>query len=111
MNTRRQYPMVALVAALGTGAVAACGEEPAPGFEVVETAVLGDALPGTNAAEFAEAKEAFNASENAVDGLGPIFNERGCGTCHHNGAIGGAGQQVESLFGRLVNGTFDTMAS
>src|SRR5262245_40290074 len=72
---------------------------------------LGDALPGTNATDFAEAKDAFNASENAADGLGPIFNERGCGSCHQNGAIGGAGQQVESRFGRLVNGTFDTMAS
>jgi CxxC motif-containing protein (DUF1111 family) len=73
--------------------------------------VLGDALPGTNAAAFAEARDAFNASEGNLDGLGPIFNERGCGTCHQNGAFGGAGQQVEARFGRLVNGTFDTMAS
>src|SRR4026208_2245731 len=65
--------------------------------------LLGDALPGTNAADFAEAKDAFNASENATDGLGPIFNERGGGTCHQNGAIGGAGQQVEARFGRVVN--------
>jgi CxxC motif-containing protein (DUF1111 family) len=74
--------------------------------------VLGDTLPGTNAAAFAEARDAFNASENAADGLGPIFNERGCGTCHQNGAVGGAGQQVESRFGRLVNNsTFDGMES
>jgi len=72
---------------------------------------LGDALPGTNAGDFAEARDAFNASENAADGLGPIFNERGCGSCHQNGAIGGAGQQVESRFGRLTNGVFDGMES
>jgi CxxC motif-containing protein (DUF1111 family) len=72
---------------------------------------LGDALPGTNAAAFAEAKAAFNTSENAADGLGPIFNERGCGSCHQNGAIGGAGQQIEQRFGRLANGVFDGMAS
>jgi len=72
---------------------------------------LGDAPPGTNAADFAEARDAFNASENAADGLGPIFNERGCGTCHQNGVVGGAGQQVESRFGRLTNGVFDGMES
>jgi len=76
-----------------------------------ESFALGDALPGTNAADFAEARNAFNASENAADGLGPIFNERGCGTCHQNGVVGGAGQQVESRFGRLTNGVFDGMES
>jgi CxxC motif-containing protein (DUF1111 family) len=76
-----------------------------------ESYLLGDALSGTNAGDFAEAKDAFNASENAADGLGPIFNERGCGTCHQNGAIGGAGQQVEARFGRVVNGLFDGMDS
>ena len=88
----------------------ACGDlsedaKPADNF------LLGDALPGTNAAVFAEARDAFNASENAADGLGPIFNERGCGTCHQNGAVGGAGQQVESRFGRLTNNVFDGMES
>ena len=72
---------------------------------------LGDALPGTNAADFAEAKAAFNTSENAADGLGPIFNERGCGTCHQNGAIGGAGQQIERRYGTLTNGVFDALAN
>jgi len=72
---------------------------------------LGDALPGTNATAFAEAKAAFNTSENAADGLGPIFNERGCGTCHQNGAIGGAGQQIEQRYGTLTNGVFDPLAN
>jgi CxxC motif-containing protein (DUF1111 family) len=72
---------------------------------------LGDALPGTNATAFAEAKAAFNTSENAADGLGPIFNERGCGTCHQNGAIGGAGQQIERRYGTLTNGVFDPLAN
>ncbi|HEX6764109.1 MAG TPA: di-heme oxidoredictase family protein [Polyangiaceae bacterium] len=78
---------------------------------VTEENALGDTLPGTDSAAFAEARDAFAASENASDGLGPIFNERGCGTCHQNGALGGAGQQVEARFGRLVNGLFDGMAS
>jgi len=76
-----------------------------------ESYLLGDALPGTNAGDFAEAKDAFNTSENAADGLGPIFNERGCGTCHQNGAIGGAGQQIERRYGTLTNGVFNGLAN
>ena len=105
---KRALALTALLALplLGT----ACGDMK-DDVASTESFLLGDALPGTNAADFAEAKDAFNASENASDGLGPIFNERGCGTCHQNGAIGGAGQQVESRFGRVVNGLFDGMDS
>src|ERR1044071_6535591 len=107
-GTIRTLPLCAL-AALGLAALG-CGE-PSSDLEVVEGAALGDALPGTNAAAMADARAAFAVSENASDGLGPIFNERGCGTCHQNGALGGAGQQVESRFGRLTNGLFDGMES
>src|SRR5262245_61096229 len=68
---------------------------------------IGEALAGTDAADFSEARGAFATSENAADGLGPIFNERGCGTCHQNGAVGGAGQQVEARYGTLTNGVFN----
>jgi len=76
-----------------------------------QEALLGGTLPGTDPAAFADASAAFATSENASDGLGPIFNERGCGTCHQNGALGGAGQQVEARYGRLTNGLFDGMES
>lgn len=112
MNPSFDVKRVAVAALLlgAAGLAAACGgvdEE----LGRSEQALLGDALPGTNSAAFAEAREAFAASENAVDGLGPIFNERGCGTCHQNGALGGAGQQIEARYGRLVNGLFDAMES
>jgi CxxC motif-containing protein (DUF1111 family) len=73
--------------------------------------LLGDALPGTNSATFAEAKANFAAVENASDGLGPIFNANACGTCHQNGALGGAGQQVEARYGTLTNGVFNGLAN
>jgi CxxC motif-containing protein (DUF1111 family) len=60
---------------------------------------IGDPLPGTDLAGFAEAKAAFVTVEQQIDGLGPIFNERGCGNCHTQGAIGGAGTQIERRFG------------
>jgi CxxC motif-containing protein (DUF1111 family) len=60
---------------------------------------IGDPLPGTEADGFAEAKAAFATVEQLKDGLGPIFNERGCGNCHTQGAVGGAGTQIERRFG------------
>src|SRR3954468_24745487 len=77
---------------------------------VASSAVLGDRLPGTNAALFAEAKAAFDANEQITDGVGPIFNEHACGNCHSNGADGGAGENIERRFGRFVNGIFDPLA-
>ena len=97
---------------LGAAATAAgCGAVDDGQLGQNQEALLGAALPGTNGAAFAEASAAFAASENATDGLGPIFNERGCGTCHQNGALGGAGQQIEARYGKLTNGLFDAMES
>jgi len=74
-------------------------------------ALLGDALPGTNATAFADAKANFALVENNVEGLGPIFNANACGTCHQNGALGGAGQQIEARYGTLTNGVFNGLAN
>src|SRR5262249_53746755 len=52
----------------------------------------------------------FSAVEAGDDGLGPVFNERACGNCHTNGAIGGAGENIERRYGRFVNGGFDPLA-
>ncbi len=103
----------ALAAGGAAGAVSCTSASPGEeeSAKSVEQALLGDALPGTNATTFAAAKANFAEVENAVDGLGPIFNANACGTCHQNGALGGAGQQTESRYGKLTNGAFDTMAS
>jgi CxxC motif-containing protein (DUF1111 family) len=100
-----------LVAATAIGAAGCGGQEATEEFATTEGAVLGDAIAGTNAATFAAARDNFAAAENATDGLGPIFNERSCGACHANGAVGGAGQNIERRYGRLTNGVFDPMAS
>ncbi|HKW84351.1 MAG TPA: di-heme oxidoredictase family protein [Burkholderiaceae bacterium] len=98
-----------LVAATAIGAVG-CGEEAVNDVASSEGAVLGDALPGTNAATFTAARANFAASENNTDGLGPIFNEHSCGACHSEGAVGGAGQNIERRYGKLTGGVFDPMA-
>ncbi|MEN9579343.1 MAG: hypothetical protein RJA70_2352, partial [Pseudomonadota bacterium] len=107
-----------LVASLGLGLFACSGEagleraDADESFGTVQNAlVLGDALPGTDPVAFAEASAAFSAVEGDADGVGPIFNERGCGVCHSLGAVGGAGDQVEQRFGRRVDGRFNSMGS
>jgi CxxC motif-containing protein (DUF1111 family) len=107
------YGGTLLSAGIGAGC-AAPGEEEVVEFNSTDqaiTAVAGDPLPGTDAAGFAEAKAAFMTVEGLVDGLGPIFNERACGNCHTQGAIGGAGVQIERRFGKVVNGVFNSLAN
>jgi CxxC motif-containing protein (DUF1111 family) len=72
---------------------------------------LGDAIPGTNATDFAAAKANFGLTETQQDGLGPIFNERSCSACHSNGATGGAGQNIERRYGTLTNGVFNGLGN
>src|SRR5688572_7390079 len=76
-----------------------------------EQAAIGAFLPGLQADAdlLDEATEAFAAAEGIDDGVGPIFNLNACGGCHTNGAIGGAGEQIERRFGRFVNGIFDAL--
>jgi CxxC motif-containing protein (DUF1111 family) len=73
-------------------------------------ALLGASLPGITAADFATVAANFAAAEEIGDGLGPVFNERACGNCHGNGALGGAGENIERRYGRFVNGGFDPLA-
>jgi cytochrome c5 len=98
-----------LWAATATGTLG-CGQS-ADDIQATEGAVLGDALPGTNAAAFAAAKTNFELTETVQDGAGPIFNERSCSACHSNSATGGAGQNIERRYGRVVNGLFDALES
>ena len=39
---------------------------------------------------FRDGKEAFEKAEDAADGLGPIFNNVSCVSCHSSPAVGGA---------------------
>jgi CxxC motif-containing protein (DUF1111 family) len=121
IRTRTGHPVWALAvysgALLSAGIGAGCaapGEDEEVEFSSTDqaiTAVAGDPLPGTDAAGFAGAKAAFVTVEGLVDGLGPIFNEKACGNCHTQGAIGGAGVQIERRFGKVVNGVFNSLAN
>jgi CxxC motif-containing protein (DUF1111 family) len=107
---KRTWYAISMAAVLAASA-AGCGSEQTDETATSESFLLGDALPGTNATTFAAAKANFAATESAADGLGPIFNQNACGSCHQNGALGGAGQQIERRYGTLTNGVFDPLAN
>ncbi len=45
---------------------------------------------------FRDGKEAFQKTEDAADGLGPIFNNVSCVACHSSPAVGGASPILET---------------
>jgi CxxC motif-containing protein (DUF1111 family) len=101
----------AVLALGGWGCMGDTGGDSSDTINVASELSLGAALPGTNAATFSAASANFAATESAADGLGPIFNQNACGSCHQNGALGGAGQNIEQRYGTLTNGTFNTLAA
>jgi CxxC motif-containing protein (DUF1111 family) len=109
MRTTVASSILAMAAITVLGTVG-CGGDIVDDSNSAQSAVLGDRVAGISSADFAEAADAFGTIEGTADGLGPIFNDRGCGACHSNGAMGGAGEQIERRFGRFVNGAFDPLA-
>lgn len=53
---------------------------------------------------FRDGKEAFQKVEDAGDGLGPIFNNVSCVSCHSSPAVGGASPILETRAQKLVGG-------
>ena len=87
-------------------AIAAAGPAPAP------APAPGAPLAGLTPAQlesFNDGRTEFSDVENVDDGLGPVFNGRSCGECHTTPAIGGAGEQFVTRFGKRTNGVFDPL--
>ncbi|HET9620922.1 MAG TPA: di-heme oxidoredictase family protein [Kofleriaceae bacterium] len=98
---------LALTAIAGCMSAEAAGTDPEATASATQAAtVIGDPLPGTDAVAFAAARDNFAATEEIIDGLGPVFNEKACGNCHTTPVVGGSGVQIERRFGEFVNGTF-----
>jgi CxxC motif-containing protein (DUF1111 family) len=74
---------------------------------------LGDPLPNLTpdqSALFTQGQAEFVNVETVGDGLGPVFNEASCVTCHATPTAGGAGARLETRFGRVFNRVFDPLA-
>jgi len=73
----------------------------------------GDPLAGLSAAQLAAfdtGKEQFDRVFTIAEGLGPIFNQNSCASCHSN-PVGGSGTILVTRFG-ILNGeanTFDSL--
>jgi CxxC motif-containing protein (DUF1111 family) len=114
----RNAALISLSISAGLGAIG-CGapsdtSETEPAQDSVDTSqdlLIGDHLSGVSDGDFNEAKAAFVTVEDVNDGLGPIFNDSGCGNCHNQGAVGGAGTPIERRFGRFDNGVFNPLAN
>jgi CxxC motif-containing protein (DUF1111 family) len=75
-------------------------------------AELGAPLLGLTAdqlAAFATGREEFESIETVESGLGPIFNNNSCATCHSVPVSGGAGTITVTRFGRTIGGHFDPL--
>jgi len=57
---------------------------------------------------FQEGSRTFSKNYGIADGLGPVFNDRSCATCHRGGTT--ASNRTVSRFGRITNGAFDPLA-
>lgn len=65
---------------------------------------LGEPLVGLTAAElarFEEGKVLYDFDFIASEGLGPVFNQTGCGSCHSN-PLGGSGSITVTRFGEIT---------
>ena len=90
------------------------GSEFIGGTEVVTARVLGQPLfdlTDEELARFETGKDEFQEVETIEEGLGPVFNEAACATCHTN-PVGGTTGRAETRFGKLgQGGVFDPMVS
>lgn len=97
----RRSPHLSEAGRRGTGSVAlatllllvACDSaEPPPA-----TAAPGDALPGLSEAQlarFAAGRALFDRDFTEAEGLGPLFNQRRCSSCHDLPTPGGSGSET-----------------
>jgi CxxC motif-containing protein (DUF1111 family) len=104
MTSRRKVSGVVLGSAIVTLAVLAMGSGSQPHF--------GDPLEGLTAdlrARFRTGKTAFEREFDAREGLGPVFNNTSCAKCHNQGGIGGGSDTLETRYGQVIDGVFNSL--
>ena len=76
----------------------------------------GEPIPNLTSDEvtrFTQGRTAFKTPETVASGLGPVFNEDFCSSCHDSPpALGGTDQRLETRFGtQAADGGFDPLAA
>jgi di-heme oxidoreductase (putative peroxidase) len=85
---------------------------PAPSVEAARATDLGGPIGGLDAADLArfnDGRDEFEDEDDIEEGLGPVFNENSCATCH-SGPVGGTSGRLETRFGRWGSKGFDPLA-
>jgi CxxC motif-containing protein (DUF1111 family) len=104
MTPRRAASAVILGSALAALALLTLGGGRPPQF--------GDPLPGLAPdllARFLAGKAVFDKNFDPPGGLGPVFNDTSCTNCHNQGGDGGGSDTLETRYGRVTNGVFDSL--
>jgi len=70
---------------------------------------FGDPLPGADLARFLAGREAFTEVEGVSDGIGPVFNNVSCVSCHDGPAVGGGSDVFSTRIGAMGRRGFDPL--
>jgi CxxC motif-containing protein (DUF1111 family) len=85
---------------------------PGPGQPPPGSAVPFPNLTPAERALWNSGKAAFIAPATVPGGLGPVFNQSSCVTCHGGlQAVGGSSTELTTRFGRIVSNQFDPMVA
>ena len=92
------------------------GQAPPPPPPPPPAGSLGNAFPRLSPADQARWQAGLNAfvrPATVAGGLGPVFNENSCLTCHGGpgGVAGSSGPRLVTRFGRYFNGIYDPMVA
>lgn len=60
---------------------------------------------------FNTGRGAFGRNFNAANGLGPVFNDDSCGSCHNGAAPGGGSPRTVTRFATRTNGAYDPLTN
>jgi Di-haem oxidoreductase, putative peroxidase len=104
MTSRRKASAGILGSAIVALAVLTMGSGSQPNF--------GDPLEGRTSdlrARFKTGKAVFERDFDPREGLGPVFNNSSCANCHDQGGIGGGSDTMETRYGQVIDGVFNSL--
>ncbi len=106
MTSRRLASVGIIGPAVAALALVTMGSQPQPQPR------FGDPLPGLTPdllARFQAGKAVFEREFDPRAGLGPVFNNTSCAKCHDQGAIGGGSDTLETRYGQVIDGVFNSL--
>jgi CxxC motif-containing protein (DUF1111 family) len=66
-------------------------------------------LSSANQALFVAGQANFESPDTPASGLGPVFNNTPCASCHSVGGVGGGSALLETRYGTVTNGVFNPL--